>query len=41
VLSVAASLEDGSLEAAVGVLVVPLTAAIGVGCITPPYVLVG
>jgi hypothetical protein len=41
VLSVAASLEDVSLEAAAGGLVALLTAPIGAGCITPPDVLVG
>jgi hypothetical protein len=41
VLSVAASLEDGSLEAAAGVLAVPPTASAGAGCITPPDVPVG
>jgi hypothetical protein len=38
VLSVAASLEDGSPEVAAGV---PPTASAGAGCITPPDVLVG
>jgi hypothetical protein len=41
VLSVAASLEDGSPEVAARVLVVPPTASAGAGCITPPDVPVG
>jgi hypothetical protein len=41
VLSVAASLEDGSLEVAAGGLVALSTAPAGAGYITPPDVLVG
>jgi hypothetical protein len=40
-LSVAASLEDGSPEAAAGVLAVPPTAPAEASCITPPDVPVG
>jgi hypothetical protein len=41
VLSIAASLKDGSPKAAVGVPAVPPTASAGAGCITPLDVPVG